>query len=146
MLLLTTDELPTMVLVMATTTSRSHQSGHRPFEVRLRPCLCLVVALLVLYNPFLAVASSSGTLSINHTPSYRATIASSELQHFSPTDGRKTFSVPVTILFDWFALFVIVLAGRALQVSTQHVHTCQHFYADLWFRPPPQFTSIFSIS
>ena len=134
-----------MVLTMATNASLSHEPDP-PFAVKLKPYMCLLVALLALYNPFLSVASSSRALSINHIPSYRATVASSELQHFSPTDGRKTFSVPVTVLLDWFALSVTLSVGRAIEGSTQHIHACQHLCADLWFRPPPPLTSTFLIS
>jgi hypothetical protein len=55
--------------------------------------LCAVLALLFLYNPFVALPSSS-TLSIQHNPSYPATIASSELQNFSPSDSREFLPSP----------------------------------------------------
>src|ERR1700747_2409509 len=41
---------------------------------------CLLLTLFLLYNPFLGVPSATGKTHVQHPASYRATIASSELQ------------------------------------------------------------------
>jgi hypothetical protein len=100
-------------------------------------CCCLLLALLFLYNPFLVVTPSSGNLSISHVASYRATVASSELQHFSPTDARKTFEVSLGLLFCRFEVVVDSAVGPTLEVATNHLYDSQLLCADSWFRPPP---------
>src|SRR5215831_6006488 len=49
--------------------------------------VCLILAILLLYNPFFAVPHSGSSLEIGHRASHRATVGASELQHFSPVDG-----------------------------------------------------------
>ncbi|HEV7510377.1 MAG TPA: hypothetical protein VGO27_01690 [Candidatus Acidoferrum sp.] len=63
--------------------------------------VCLALAVLFLYHPYLAVTPSSNVLNIHHTLSYRATVGSSELQHFSPTDARKILALSVAIVLSW---------------------------------------------
>ncbi|HKD52445.1 MAG TPA: hypothetical protein VKB90_16680 [Candidatus Acidoferrum sp.] len=99
--------------------------------------VCLILAALLLYNPFFAVPHSGSGLEIGHRASHRATVGASELQHFSPIDG-------------WGALPAMD-AGAAVvvlpltELSTQLFLTLlpsprfsqQFFGPGLWFRPPP---------
>src|SRR5271165_5685736 len=47
---------------------------------------CIVLALLFLYNPYLVGPCASGSLNVEHPASHRATVGSSELQHFTAPD------------------------------------------------------------
>jgi hypothetical protein len=102
-----------------------------------RMVLCLTLAFLFLYNPFLGMASSSGGLNIRHSASYRATVGASELQHFSPTNARKIFAMPLAALFTWLELPIQNIVCYSFKVSRRPQYVDQFLYADSWFRPPP---------
>ena len=51
---------------------------------RWQVCLSVLLILLVVYNPFSALGGYSGSVSYDELARNRATIGSSELQHFSP--------------------------------------------------------------
>jgi hypothetical protein len=105
---------------------------------RLTVVVCVALAILFLYNPYATLASSpSGQLNVQHSLSYRATVGSSELQHFSPPDARKIFALPMAVAATWLASPINFLGGQAAEVSTQHLCAFQLVCADLWFRPPP---------
>jgi len=105
---------------------------------RLTVFVCVTLAILFLYNPYPGMAcSSSGQLNVQHSLSYRATIGSSELQHFSPPDARKIFAIPVSVATTWLESPLNFLVGQAAEVSTHHLCAYQLVCADLWFRPPP---------
>jgi hypothetical protein len=105
---------------------------------RLTVFVCVALAILFLYNPYPGMASpSSGKLNVQHSLSYRATVGSSELQHFSPPDARKIFATPVAVATTWLESPVNFLVGQAAEVSTHHLCVYQLLCADLWFRPPP---------
>jgi hypothetical protein len=115
--------------------SSVQQSGSKR---RLTALVCVVLAILFLYNPYVTLASSpSGKLNVQHRLSYRATVGSSELQHFSPPDARKIFATPIAIAATWLEAPINFLVGLAAEVSTHHLCAYQLVCADLWFRPPP---------
>jgi hypothetical protein len=98
--------------------------------------VCFVLALLFLYNPFMATPGIPGVLKVAHPTSYRATVASSELQHFSAPEG------PLDVVFveAWLESF------EPIGTEQSHAFVCladdappplQFMYANLWFRPPP---------
>jgi len=100
--------------------------------------VCLALAILFLYNPYLTLASpSSAQPNVQHSLSYRATVGSSELQHFSPTDARKIYAIPIAVATTWLEFPLNFLVGQAAEVSTHHLCAYQLVCADLWFRPPP---------
>lgn len=130
---MTASRLPTIVREMA----RNESSGREPLLVcNLKIGLCLLLAVLFLYNPFLAITSSSNGLNIRHTASYRATVASSELQQFSPTDKRATL-VLAAALFTWFEFCLNSSPEPPTVVAVHRSVVSQFLYADLYFRPPP---------
>jgi hypothetical protein len=98
--------------------------------------LCIVLALLFLYNPFV-VASPSGTLTVQHTPSYRATIASSELQNFSPIEPSRIFAIAIVLVFAWLLCSARVHFGRLGRTLDVVASPCRLMSSSLWFRPPP---------
>jgi hypothetical protein len=107
-------------------------------ERRLTVFVCVALAILFLYNPYSTLAcSSSGQLNVQHSLSYRATVGSSELQHFSPPDARKAFAVPIAVATTWLESPINFIVAQAAEVSTPHLCVYQLLCADLWFRPPP---------
>jgi hypothetical protein len=99
--------------------------------------LCLVLAVLFLYNPFLTIFSTSQSVNIQHPLSYRATIASSELRRCTAESAKPL--VPVLEAAVAFEL-------KQTAPNKEVLFTLPHdlFRAmpcvicnDLWFRPPP---------
>jgi hypothetical protein len=99
--------------------------------------MCLTLAILFLYNPFLGMASSGDGLNFRHSASHRATVGASELQHFSPTNARKTFSIPLATLLTWMVAPVKANTTYPVEISTAPRFADAFLCADLWFRPPP---------
>jgi hypothetical protein len=77
------------------------QFGEAPAVSKHQAWLCLLLANLFLYNPFLAGADCFGGLNLCHPPSNRATIGSSELQQFRVTNGRSTFAISEAALIEF---------------------------------------------
>ncbi len=102
-----------------------------------RILVCLTLAILFLYNPFLGMASPGNGLNIRHTDSHRATVGASELQHFSPTSARKIFAVPVATLLGWLVSPVTSAARTLVENKTPSYFVDPLLCADLCFRPPP---------
>lgn len=112
------------------------QSAHPASRRSLPALLCALVTLLFLYNPFVAIPPS-GNLTVHHNLSYRATIAASELQNYSPTDGSRIFAVAVILFFAWL-LFSLDVPLRPLdRAADSGAFTSRLISASLWFRPPP---------
>ena len=99
--------------------------------------VCLALAVLFLYNPYLAVTPTSSVLNVHHSLSYRATVGSSELQHFSPTDARKILALSVATVLSWLDSPAIPIVSRVTVVSPHPACAFDVVCADLWFRPPP---------
>src|SRR5271169_6579645 len=52
--------------------------------IRGRMWFCVLLAALILYNPFAAICQSHNTSEVHSPQRNRATLGASELQHFSP--------------------------------------------------------------
>jgi hypothetical protein len=98
-----------------------------------------LLAGLFLYNPFLALGRSSGKTAVCHPASYRGTIASSELEQFTPPNRGVAALLP-----DPDAAQVLIRYLDANHSTPPHfaelkdVRTPQTgFSSSLWFRPPP---------
>src|SRR5215470_2523971 len=65
----------------------------------LRGLLCLFLALTFLYNPFLGATSPVQYPSVSHPPSFRATVASSELLKFKPKEQGEIHVVQNDLAF-----------------------------------------------
>jgi len=113
------------------------QSPERSMAPLSRAWLCFCLALFLLYNPFMAATSSQSGLNVRHPASNRATVGASELEHFSPADGRDELSthgacavVPVAPLPE--------ACSQVFEFFPQVVSPPQQFFGSgLWFRPPP---------
>jgi hypothetical protein len=99
--------------------------------------VCVLLIALLLYNPFFTFLSISQELCVQHPPSYRATVAASELR-------RCTFEAfPSLIPAISAALFLAVIVfapsteiGVVTSSDTAVLlpqPACDH----IWFRPPP---------
>lgn len=115
---------------------RSFQPG-TIVHLRRYSWVCLVLATLLLYNPFFALPHSGNSLEIGHRASHRATVGASELQHFSPIDGRGALPA-----IDAGAIIVVLslteLSARFFLALLPIPHFSRQFFGPgLWFRPPP---------
>jgi hypothetical protein len=104
---------------------------------RLTVFVCLTLAVLFLYNPYLAITPSSSVLNVHHSLSYRATVGSSELQHFSPTDARKILALSVATVLSWLDSPANPIVSRVTEISADPARAFELVCSDLWFRPPP---------
>jgi len=101
--------------------------------------VCLLLAILLLYNPFLVALGSAACLNIHHTASYRATVASSELQQFASAPGQDLLGFADSAPVQSLLLLPVLSELNILPISLQF-NTAQRFLcASLWFRPPPAF-------
>jgi hypothetical protein len=103
---------------------------------RWQAILCLLLALLFLYNPFMTAPSSGLGLNLRHSASHRATVGSSELQQFTATERHAP-----TIQMDGLireVLLVKPLVFKRFATLDLEVRSPQNVLpANLWFRPPP---------
>ena len=103
---------------------------------RLRVWMCVLLAALLLYNPFAALYYSHGTIEVHTLQRNRATVGSSELQHFSPVQdeiqkanidleaNREELAVPA-------GSFVTRVFEREVEVPQSDI------VSKVWSRPPP---------
>jgi hypothetical protein len=117
-----------------------HPSTHtpEPFLVpRWHAWICFCLALFLLYNPYLAAPSSSGDSKVCHPASNRATVGSSELQHFSPADGEDKLSTHAAAVVETLVALPEV-SSQAFQLLPQVASPRHQFFGSgLRFRPPP---------
>jgi hypothetical protein len=114
------------------------QFGGPTLQSSVRHLLCLLLALTFLYNPFLGATPSAKYPSVSHPPSFRATVASSELLKFKPKEQgeiqvvqHQDFALPaVAVASDSNNPVRFAIAGAPSLV--QHLPS-----GNLWFRPPP---------
>ncbi len=115
----------------------STQSPERSTVPQWHAWVCLCLALFLFYNPYLVAPSSAGGLNIRHPASHRATVGASELQSFSPADGRDELSTHAVSAVLPLALSIEV-SSQVFKLLTQVVSPPQQFFgSSLWFRPPP---------
>jgi hypothetical protein len=99
--------------------------------------MCLLLAVLFLYNPFFTIDGASNIPNVRHPLSYRATVASSELR-------RGTIN-PVKSLIPTLKVLVTrerMQAATVYPVALARPHDFfrsvpQVICSSLWFRPPP---------
>jgi hypothetical protein len=99
--------------------------------------LSLVLAVLFFYNPYQSLPNSSGGLNLRHRASYRATVGSSELQHFTATDRQDEAAVQDHAIVELFASLSSLANRFAPRPDEELLFQPQVLCASLWFRPPP---------
>lgn len=105
-----------------------------------RATLCLLLVMLLFYNPFITVRASSGpSVAVQHPLSYRSTIASSELG-CGAVQNTKLEVFPLKVLALVGAEKVVLLQRDDVDwtPTDETVRAVpQDFAPSLWFRPPP---------
>jgi hypothetical protein len=116
---------------------QSTHSRERSAVPRWQSLVCFCLALFLIYNPYLAAPGSTNALNVRHPASNRATVGASELQHFSPADGKHKLLTPAVASLQH--LFSIPdLSSQAFELFPQVVSPAHQFFgSSLWFRPPP---------
>src|SRR5208337_1613774 len=112
-------------------------SDPRVRVARLQAVVCILLSGLLLYNPFLSLIHSPTGLSVHHLARNRATVGSSELQHFSPVSKEITGSV---LLEERTGEIIATSVGQEFQLAidlTRDLVISPDFSSNLWFRPPP---------
>jgi hypothetical protein len=103
---------------------------------RLRVWVCVLLAALILYNPFAALYYSHDTIEVHTLQRNRASVGASELQHFSPVQDdipeadvnleadREELAAPA-------GSFVARGFEREVEVPQSDI------VSTVWSRPPP---------
>jgi hypothetical protein len=100
--------------------------------------ICLVLGLLLLYNPFFTICPTAGpAATIQHHVSYRTTIAASELGCSNLQQHPEVSLEPVVALIATH--FDVVQPARDVvpRPSEETVAASDGFASPLWSRPPP---------
>jgi hypothetical protein len=99
--------------------------------------LCLILAALLLYNPFLTIFGTSPIVNIQHPLSYRATIASSELRRWTVESAKPL--IPALEAAVAFELQPAVANKEVLSSLPRDLFQAMPrvICNSLWFRPPP---------
>ena len=116
--------------------SREHPGAPRkitPFHAG----VCLFLAALFLYNPFFTIYGSSPVLKVQHPPSFRATVASSELQLSRVSQVQPEVSAPLEAVLEAVAPAAAPVAHTRVPRQEPLDFHPQIFPESLWFRPPP---------
>jgi hypothetical protein len=117
--------------------ARNSLKDREPGAARLQGLLCLALAIFLLSNPFLILLRAPGDTSVRHPISNRATIGSSELQHFSPVSGQDA---PDTSTAQVYTERLPARSERPVRTATDDqklLTAAPEFSSSLWFRPPP---------
>lgn len=99
--------------------------------------VCLLLVLSFLFNPFLITQASGGGLSVRHPASYRATVASSELEQYASLGGLDTHWVVVPSFIKALAIFPDAHLYASVTIAPERLTPLPLFCQGLWFRPPP---------
>jgi hypothetical protein len=104
---------------------------------RLQAVVCLLLAGLLLYNPFLSLIHSPAGLSLHHLSRNRATVGSGELQPFSPVSRDMAADV---LPAERTGEIIAKAGGQEILLATDLTRDrviTPDFSSNLWFRPPP---------
>jgi hypothetical protein len=101
------------------------------------PLVCFALIILLIHNPYLTGPSGVDGLNVSHRPSYRATIAASELQHFSAPGNPNAFTALAARVSKDFEPLQADARQPLVYVSQVASPPQQFWRAGLWFRPPP---------
>jgi hypothetical protein len=98
--------------------------------------VCLFLAALFFYNPFLTIYGSSSVLKVQHPPSFRGTVAACELRLSRVRQVQPNVYVPQEAVLEAAAP-----AGSPAITGVPQQEPLdfqpQIFAESLWFRPPP---------
>jgi hypothetical protein len=104
---------------------------------RRRAGMCLALIALLLYNPFFTILSSAHEVSVRHSLSYRATVASSELRR-GTLEPATPLLPELTPAICWAAISLAPSHELAVALTRDAVAPVSQAPCDsIWFRPPP---------
>jgi hypothetical protein len=120
--------------------NQAMKNHHRQRGNNRRPAwavfLCVLLAALFFYNPFVALSSPAGDLAVHSLARNRSTVGASELQQFSP---QQSLGLQPELFF-----LGLVAALRPVQHTWRPAHFVEARIAplaklpsNLRFRPPP---------
>jgi len=101
--------------------------------------LCVLLACLFLYNPFQAASHDHGSLMVCHPASYRATVASSEVEQFAPPmAGAAALALEPNAAERLISQLAANDSESRSGFDQEVIASPQAgFSSSLWFRPPP---------
>lgn len=103
---------------------------------RLRAWMCVLLAALILYNPFAALCFSHGTIEVHTLQRNRASVGASELQHFSPVqDGKQQVDLNLESNCEELAAPAETIVARGFEREVEIPQS--DIVAKVWSRPPP---------
>ncbi len=106
-----------------------------------RAVVCVLLAILSLYNPFLTVSGACDVLHVHHPPSFRATVASSELGRCTVEEDKILIPAPEALETTDPTPVVSPATSIIFPVRKDHdvvvISLQQVIVGGLWFRPPP---------
>jgi hypothetical protein len=110
------------------------QAPNSKKQVYGRVLVCMLLIGLLLYNPFMALLSH-GQAGLRTPERHRATVGSSEMQHFSPVQVENTH-VDVEIV-QTARIIVEPQKYPTREIEDIAVPRQPETYERLWVRPPP---------
>jgi hypothetical protein len=103
---------------------------------RLRLWVCVLLAALILYNPFAALCYSHGPIEVHTLQRNRATVGASELQHFSPVqDDTKQADLNLEANREEVAVPAGSYVARGFEREVEIPQS--DIVSRVWSRPPP---------
>jgi hypothetical protein len=106
---------------------------HRPWQIG----FCVLLAVLILYNPFIAGYCSHSSSSVHSPQRNRATVGSSELQHFGPVQ-EEIQQTDLNIQETREEVAVPAGSFVARGFEREEEVTQPEMVSKVWSRPPPQ--------
>jgi hypothetical protein len=103
---------------------------------RLSVWVCVLLAVLLLYNPFVALYYSHDTVEVHTLQRNRASLGASELQHFSPVqDGVQQADMDLESNREEVAVPAGSYVARGFEREVEVPQSDIVF--KVWSRPPP---------
>ena len=102
----------------------------------LRVWMCVLLAVLILYNPFAALYYSHDTIEVHTLQRNRASVGASELQHFSPVqDGNQQVDLNLESNREEVAIPAGSFVTRGFEREAEVPQS--DIVSKVWSRPPP---------
>jgi hypothetical protein len=108
----------------------------KPDACSLRAVVCFLLAILFLYNPFSVIAGPGHGLHVRHPVSFRATVASSELGHYTAETAKTLLQALAAVPRELMQVAPLYTAA-AFRSEALPLPLPQAGCNSLWFRPPP---------
>jgi hypothetical protein len=104
---------------------------------RLSVWICVLLAALLLYNPFAALYFSHDTIEVHTLQRNRASVGASELQHFSPVqDDNQQADLNLEASREEVAAPAQSYVARGFEREVEVPQS--EIVLKVWSRPPPQ--------